>query len=96
MDQNTVIQQIINFNKASFDNTFDTLVMMQNQAEMITQTYTDQAGRISEEGKQVLSEWVHAFNKNRDEFKKTIESGFEKIESCFATETDAGKKAKSK
>jgi gas vesicle protein len=84
MEQNQMINQIIEFNKASFDRTYDALIMMQNQAEMITRTYVEQADRISSEGRKVLSAWVDAFNQNRNELKKSIDSGFEHIESCFA------------
>ena len=43
MDQKQIVKQIIDFNQATFNNTFNAMVLLQDQFERITQTAMGQA-----------------------------------------------------
>ena len=88
MEQVKMVKQMIDFNKATFDNTFSAMVLLQEQTEMMTKTFTEQATSLSDEGKKALNEWVQTFKKGREEFKKAVDEGFGKVEAYFA---EAGK-----
>ena len=91
MDQKQLLKQMIDFNKAAFDNTFNAMIMLQEQTEMMANTMLDQATWLPEEGKRAIKEWVKAYKKGREDFKKTVDENFTKVEDFFP-----GSKSKSK
>ena len=85
MDQKQVLKQMIEFNKTTFDNSFNAMVMLQEQTERAVNMVLEQATWLPEEGKKALSEWVKAYKKGRDDFKKVVDHSFEKVEDFFAS-----------
>lgn len=83
MDNKDMAKQMINFHKATFDNTFNAMVALQEQTEKMVNTFVEQASWMPEEGKKVLNDWVDAYKKGREEFKKTIDENFKKVEKYF-------------
>jgi hypothetical protein len=90
MDPLKLTKQMIDFNKASFDNTFNAMVLLQEQAEKMVNTFMEQATSLPGEGKKALNEWVETVKKGREDFKKVVDQGFGKVEDYFA---EAGKKS---
>jgi len=84
MDQKQVFKQMIDFNKAAFDNTFNAMVMLQEQTEKMSNTLLEQATWLPAEGKQVINEWIKAYKKGREDFKKAIDENFKKVEVYFS------------
>jgi polyhydroxyalkanoate synthesis regulator phasin len=84
MEPLKLVKQMIDFNKATFDNTFNAMVLLQEQTEKMLNTFMEQAPLLPEEGKKMLSEWVQSFKKGREEFKKTVDESFSKVEAYFA------------
>jgi len=83
MDQKELLKKMIEFNKASFDNSFSAMVMIQNQTEQMVSTLLDQATWIPAEGKKAIGEWVDSYKNGRETFKKAIEDSFKKVEDSF-------------
>ena len=90
MEPLKMAKQMIDFQKAAFDNTFDAMVLLQDQTERMVGTYMEQAAFLPEEGKKMLREWVQTFKKGREEFKKTVDESFGKVEAYFS---EAGNKS---
>jgi len=84
MDQKEMLKQMMDFNKKAFDNTFNAMVLFQDQQEKMVNTLLEQATWMPQEGKKVVTEWVQAYKKSRDDFKKAAEDGFKKVEDFFA------------
>ena len=84
MEPLKMAKQMIDFQKATFDNTFNAMVMLQDQTERMFGTFMEQATFLPEEGKKMLREWVEAFKKGREEFKKAVDESFGKLETYFA------------
>jgi hypothetical protein len=76
-------KQIIDFQKATFDNAFDAVVMLQDHAERMTQTVMKQANWLPEEGKQVMDQWVGMAKKGRDDFKELVDQNFDNLADYF-------------
>ena len=76
---------MIEFNKATFDNTFNAMVMLQEQAERLANTLLEQATWLPEEGKKVIEEWVEAYKKGREDFKKAADENFKRVEDFFSS-----------
>ena len=89
MDPLKLTKQMIDFNKASFDNTFTAMVLLQEQTEKMVNAFMEQATWLPREGKKALNEWVETVKKGREDFKKVVDQGFGKVEDYFA---EAGKK----
>ena len=89
MEPLKMAKQMIDFQKATFDNTFNAMVLLQEQTERMINTFTEQATFLPAEGKKMLSEWVQTFKKGREEFKKAVDESFGKVEAYFS---EAGEK----
>lgn len=85
MDQKQFVKQMIDFHKTSFDNSFNAMVMLQEQTEKMVNTVLDQATWLPDDGKNVLSQWIGAYKKGRDDFKKAVDENFKKVEDYFST-----------
>jgi polyhydroxyalkanoate synthesis regulator phasin len=76
---------MIDFQKTTFDNTFNAMVLLQGQAETMANTILDQATWMPEEGRKAINDWVKAYKKGREEFKKVVDENFKKVEDFFST-----------
>jgi len=85
MDHYQIFKQMIDFNKATFDNTFSAMAMLQEQTEKLVASYLEQATWLPEEGKKVVNDWIGAYKKGCDDFKKAVEGNFKKVEDFFAS-----------
>ncbi len=89
MDQR-ITKQIIDFQKATFDNTYSAISMLQDQAEKTTNMFLESSlWPVPEEGKKILKEWVQAYKKGREEFKKALDESFVKMEDFFKEKAKA-------
>ncbi|MBF0552443.1 MAG: hypothetical protein HQK60_18170 [Deltaproteobacteria bacterium] len=86
MEPQKMLQQMINFNKYMFDNTFNSITMFQEQMERMSNMFLDQATGMPEEGKKAVTEWVKSYKTARDDFKKVVEDNFKKMEEFFAAD----------
>ena len=89
MDQRQMFKQMIEFNKTSFDNSFKGMIMLQEQTERMVNTFLEQATWLPEEGKKVIKEWVKAYNKGREEYKKVVDESFERVQDFFSSSEEA-------
>ena len=74
---------MIDFQKTTFDNTFDAVVAFQDQTEKMVNVLMEQAVWIPEDGKKAVHEWGAVYKKGRDDFKKTVDENFNKFEGFF-------------
>jgi predicted aminopeptidase len=95
MDQKAIFKQMIEFQKATFDNSFNAMGMLQEQAERMLNMSLEQATWLPEEGRKAIDEWIKAYKKGREDFKKIVNDNFARVEALFAG-TEMGTKTKSK
>jgi polyhydroxyalkanoate synthesis regulator phasin len=84
MDQKEMVKQMIDFQKSSFDNSFNAMKMVQEQTEKIAGTFVDQTNWIPEDGRKLITQWINAYTKGRDDFKKVVDDNFEKVDEYFS------------
>jgi predicted aminopeptidase len=97
MEPTKMAKQMIDFHKATFDNSFNAMVMLQDQTEKMVNTFSGQATWLPEEGKRAIDEWLKAYKKGREDFKKLVDENFKKVEGFFAdAEKPEEAKAKTK
>jgi hypothetical protein len=83
MDPAKISKQMIDFQKTMFDNTFNAMVLVQEQTERTANTLLDQATWMPEEGKKAITDWVNAYKKGREDFKKGVDENFKRVEDFF-------------
>jgi polyhydroxyalkanoate synthesis regulator phasin len=83
METEKFAKQMIDFQKAAFDNTFTAVTMLQDQAERMVNTVIDQATWLPEESRRVIDEMVGAYKKGRTDLKGVMDENFEKMTDLF-------------
>jgi hypothetical protein len=83
MEPVKIAKQMVEFQKTTFDNTFNAMGMVQDQAERMLSTSLNQW--LPEEGKKAITEWSNACKKGAEDFKKTVDENFKKVDDFFAT-----------
>ncbi len=84
MDPKNLGKQMIDFYKTTFDNSFNAIMMLQEQMERMTGLYWGQMVNLPQEAKKGLNEWTKSYNKNCEDFKKVVDDGFKNLESFSA------------
>ncbi|MBW1646144.1 MAG: hypothetical protein JRJ56_07450 [Deltaproteobacteria bacterium] len=83
MDQKQMMKQMLEMNKVACDTTFQTITTIQEQSEAMTKKLIAQATWMPEEGKKAIDEWLAAYKKGRDNFKKMVDDAFDKVLKSF-------------
>jgi hypothetical protein len=84
MEPRKMAKQMLDFYKATFDNSYNALLMLQDQMQHMTSMFVEQSTAMPEEGKKALNEWLKAYKKGCEEFKKNVDDNFKRVESFFA------------
>jgi predicted nucleic-acid-binding protein len=90
IDPNDMLKQMLQFNKSTFDNSFNALATVQEQNEKMVSTFLEQATWLPDEGKGLIREWVAAYKKGMSDFKDMADANYQKVVEYF--ETSAKKK----
>ena len=83
MEQKNIFKQMIDFNNAAYNNTFNVFVILQDQAESMSNTLLTQATWLPKEGKKAVDEWVKTYKTGRETLKKSVDESFNKVEDFF-------------
>jgi len=84
MEPVKIAKQMVEFQKATFDNSFNAMAMVQEQAERMINMGLDQANWLPEEGKKVVDAWLKSYKKGREDFKQIVDGNFARVEQFFA------------
>ena len=85
-------KQTFDFYKSSFNNTFSAIMMLQEQSQKVLDMYLAQTTGFPEEGKKAIGEWIKAYKKGSEEFKKAVDESFKRVEDFFSEAAKPGKK----
>lgn len=80
METVKLARQSLLFQKTIFENSFNALVLTQDQTEKMVTAYLDQLPWATEEGRKSLKGTVDLARKARDDFKKAVDDGYKKFE----------------
>lgn len=83
MEQQQIFKQMLEFNKLAFNNSFNAMTMFQEQMEKMANAMIGQSAWLPEEGRRAVDEWLKSYKRGREDFKKVVDQGFEKMESFF-------------
>ena len=93
MDPKQIANQMIQFNKTAFDNTFNAMTVLQEQTEKMVNMFLEQQSPwMPAEGKKAVTDWLKAYKQGREGFKAAVDDNYRKVEEYFAG-VDKGKAA---
>ena len=93
MEPTQMLHQMIDFQKTAFENSYNAMLMIQSQTEKMAESMLSKNTMIPEEGQKMLNEWMLAYKKGREDFKKSMEDNFEKMEQFFSAASKTTKSA---
>ena len=80
MELTGITKQIIDFQKASFDQTFAGITAFQDYSENLMDGLMSQSPYINEESKNPISASMKMIKSAREEYKKAVYQGFAELE----------------
>jgi hypothetical protein len=80
MDSSQIAKQMIDFQKTTFDNMFNSMVMLQDHTEKFASTLVEQAAWMPQAGSRVVTQWTEIFKKGRKDYKVAMDGIFSNIE----------------
>ena len=80
MDTTQLAKQTLSFQKTIFDNSFNAMVLVQDQTEKMVNSYIENLPWVTEENKKSLTTSVEMGKKARDDFKKAVDDSYAKFE----------------
>jgi hypothetical protein len=83
MIKNDIVKNILAYNKAGFENAFNSLVYIQNQAEGFIEKTLDENTYIPKEGKDLVKNWIKMGKDARDNAKRAVNSGQDQFEALI-------------
>jgi polyhydroxyalkanoate synthesis regulator phasin len=89
MEPKQMFKQMFDFNKTALDNTFNTVILFQEQAEAVGNMFMEKNPLLPDEGKKVVKDWISTYKKGRDDFRTAVDESLKKMES-FVADTSKG------
>ena len=84
MDQKQIARQMIQFNKTAFDNSFNAMTMVYEQNQKMVNAFLEQATWMPENGRKAITDWIKAYQKGCEDFKKMVDDNYQKVEDFFS------------
>jgi predicted enzyme related to lactoylglutathione lyase len=92
MEPYKIAKQTIEFYKTTFDNTFNAMMMLQEQSQRMLKMQLDQTAGIPDEAKKAVSEWLKTYKAGCEKFKGAVDESFKRVETYFVEPAKAEKK----
>ena len=80
MDSTQFVKQTLGFQKTIFENSYNAMMVVQDQTEKMMNSYLDQLPWVTEESKSSMKATVDLAKKAREDFKTAVDDGFTKFE----------------
>jgi len=89
MEPKIITKQMIDFNRAAFDNAFDIVTISFYYSEKMVRLFWEKARFLSPEGEKVVIECMEACKRSRKDFKDSVDDSFNAIEHLIVNLTSA-------
>ena len=95
-DPSQIALKMIEMQKTAIDNTYDSILAIQSQTEKFATSLLDQMPYLPQDSIKVIGEWSAAYKKGQDEYKKSFDENYKKLQSFFSDMQKTQAKTKSK
>ncbi len=83
MESTKMAQQMIEFQKTLFENSFTAISMILDQTEQMANSFLGQMPWITEDGRKTINESISFYKKARENFKAAVDEGFTRMDKIF-------------
>lgn len=80
MDSTQFVKQTLGFQKTIFENSYNAMIVVQDQTEKMMNSYLDQLPWVTDESKSSMKATADLAKKAREDFKTAVDDGFAKFE----------------
>lgn len=84
MEYTQLAKQMIDFQKMSFSNWYDTVVLLQDQATSAMNLALQQNVWLPKEGQKTIQDWLDASQQEPSRFRKYVDKTFADLEKNFS------------
>jgi polyhydroxyalkanoate synthesis regulator phasin len=85
MDPKKMMKIMLDFNKTAVEKSFNTMAVMQDQADKMFDLWLNQNKWFPEQAKKAVAECVKTRKNGLEEFKAKIDEGYKKMEEYLGT-----------
>lgn len=83
MDQKQTLKQILDYNKSTFDNVFNTLSALQDETESFIARFMEKSNLITPEGKKIIRKMSDSYRKGRSDLREMADEHYRKASEYF-------------
>ncbi len=83
METTQFTKQTLGYQKTILENCFNAMITVQDQTEKMIYGYLEQMPLVTEDSKKSFQASIDIAKKAREDFKKSVDDGFSKIEELF-------------
>jgi hypothetical protein len=84
MEYNQMARQVVDFQRMSFENWYNAVSMIQDQAKSSMDLVLGQTRWMPEDSRQSIQNWIDVMHQERARFKNYVEKGFDDLEKFVA------------
>lgn len=96
METEKMTKQMIDFQKTLFDNSYNTITVIQDHSEKLMYSIMQQLPWVTDAARKPLQDSIKVIKTARDEYKKNIDQGFINLEEVICTSADTCLKKEAK
>lgn len=86
MNSNSLMKQVISFQKAVFDSNYNSVTVFQDYSQSMTDGFIKQIPWVTEEQKKSLTDVFDYIRKSKEEYREAVDKGFVDMEKLFDTD----------
>ena len=75
-----MVKQMIQMNKMAFDNSHHMMMSSYDQNKLMFDAFLHQTSDLPPEGKKAIRDWMQAYKKGCQDFKRMLDTSYEMIE----------------
>jgi len=91
MENNKTVKQLIDYQKAAFETSFNSVLMMQEQSSKALDNMLQQSPWLPAQTKAFISEWTNICKKVTTDFKEAADQNYSKMEEFLIRDAETSK-----
>jgi hypothetical protein len=91
MENNKKIKQMIDYHKAAFETSFNSVLMLQEQTTKALDNILQQAPWLPAQTKSFINEWTSIYKKVNTDFKEAADQNYSKMEEFLISGVETSK-----
>ena len=88
MENTKMVKQMIDYHKAAFETSFNSVLMLQEQTTKALDNILQQSPVLPEQTKAFINEWTNIYKKVTADFKEAADQNYSKLEEMLASAPD--------